>query len=112
MQIEASVKSKCTKRGSDKKIAAILGVEPCLSQIVGKLELNATRPSDYFILKELYYVFMGGEYSGGGKITVVNAEGKTCSYTSPTKAELAVIKAHEEANGTQTSSESVPLASQ
>jgi hypothetical protein len=92
MIIEGSVKSKATKRGSDKKIAAALGVDSCLTQMCGKLELNATRPTDYAILRELYWVFMGGEYSGGGSIVITNAKGEKCSYTSPTKDELKKIK--------------------
>ena len=88
MIIEGSVKSKGFKRGTDKKIAKALGVDPCLTNMVGRLELNATRPTDFAILRELYWVFMGGEYSGGGSIVITNAKGEKCSYTAPTKEEL------------------------
>ncbi|GEM_PF-4776924 len=98
MVIEGSVKSKGFKRGIDKKIAAALGVDPCLTNMVGRLELNATRPSDFAILRELYWVFMGGEYSGGGSITITNAKGEKCTYTSPTKEELKKLEKPVEVN--------------
>jgi hypothetical protein len=88
MHIEGSVKSKAFKRGTDKKIAAALGVDPCLTNMVGRLELNASKPQDFAILRELYWVLMGGEYGGGGSIAITNAKGQKCTYTVPTKEEL------------------------
>jgi|SRR5579863_1358374 len=122
MRIEASVKSKCVKRGAEKKIAEALGLQADLRDMVGRLELNATRNTDLFILKELYYVFMGGEYNGGGKIVITNAKGETTTYTAPTAEELEVIKAAKELtadikakgeeilNGIASGSEQVSLA--
>ena len=92
MHTEGSVKSKAFKRGTDKKIAAALGVDPCLTKMVGKLELNASRPTDFAVLRELYWVFMGGEYGGGGSIDITNAKGQKFTYTSPNKEELKKLK--------------------
>jgi len=110
MIIEGSIKSKALKPRTEKKVAASLGVEPCLTSMVGRLELNASRPQDFFLLRELYWVFMGGEYSGGGEITIINDKGEKTFYKAPTKSELAEIKAKEAENGTASDSEPVSLA--
>jgi len=68
--------------------AAALGVDPCLTKMVGKLELNASQPTDFAVLRELYWVFMGGEYGGGGKIVITNAKSQEFTYTNPIKEEL------------------------
>ena len=98
MDITGCIKSKAMKPRTEKKIATSLGVEASLTDMVGRLELNATKPHDFFFLREIYWVLMGGEYNGGGTIAITNAKGEKCSYQSPTKDELAAIKSKEEAN--------------
>lgn len=96
MQIHGSTHSKCMKPRTDKKIAKSLGLEsPDLRDMVGNLELNATRPTDYAILRELHWVFMGGEYGGGGVVQITNAKGQVFTYTSLTKKQLAAKEKRE-----------------
>lgn len=111
MQIHGSTKSKAFKV-SDKKIAKALGLEggPDLRDMVGKLELNATRSTDFALLRELHWVFIGGEWGGGGSVTIVNAKGQKFVYKNPTKKQLA--RKETKKNGTQASSKSISLASQ
>jgi hypothetical protein len=92
MRIEGSPKSKAMKRGTDKQVAAALGVDLCLTKMVGKLELNATQSTDFALLRELFWVFMGGGAGGGGSIDITNAKGEKFTYTSPNKEELKKLK--------------------
>ena len=75
-------KSRAMKRGSDKRIAESLSgnvkgkITADVRDMVGKLELNATRPDDFFMLRELYRVFVGRTYSGGGRIIIYDKTGK------------------------------------
>lgn len=95
MQIHGSTHSKCMKPRTDKKIAKSLGCEADLRDMVGCLELNATRPTDYAILREIHWVFMGGEYGGGGSIFITNSKGQKFTYKNPTKKQLAAKEKRE-----------------
>jgi hypothetical protein len=70
------------KRGSDKRIAAALSemsettIDNDVRDMVGKLELNASLPTDYFFLRELYSVLKGKAWGGGGRIIIYDKEGK------------------------------------
>lgn len=82
MQISASVKSRAMKRGSDNKVAKLLSesskepIHADVRDMVGKLELNATIPEDYFLLRELFAVLRGKERAGGGRIIIYDKSGK------------------------------------
>jgi hypothetical protein len=90
MLIDASVKSKLAKRGTNDKIAGLLSkatknkVEPDLRDMVGKLELNADCPNDYFLLRSLYAVVTGTDHGGGGRIIIYDRDGiKLADYIDP-----------------------------
>jgi hypothetical protein len=58
MLISASIRPRGIKRGvSDKKLAAALGIEPCLTKMVGRLELSANRPQEFAFLHAIYEAF-------------------------------------------------------
>lgn len=91
MRITASVRPSGLKRGTtDKKLCKLLGLKETvgLSHICGRLELNATRPVEFEILHAIYEVVMGGEWGGGGRISIVNKDGKRTRWFVPTKKEL------------------------
>jgi hypothetical protein len=54
MRTIASTKSRALKRGTDKKVAKMLGVECCLSQMCGSLHLEAMTRADYVLLTAIY----------------------------------------------------------
>ncbi len=82
MLIDASVKSKLAKRVNNDKIWGILSkvtkkkIDADLRDMVGRLELNADRPNDYFLLRSLYAVVTGTDHGGGGRIIIYDRDGK------------------------------------
>jgi hypothetical protein len=70
----ASVHSKAMKRGSLKKIAAKLGVEADLRDMVGSLRLDAQQPGDYALLHAIHQNLFS--FGSAGKIIVLDKDGK------------------------------------
>jgi hypothetical protein len=83
LDIVANVRPRGLKRGrgAEKKLAAVLGFEDLsLRNTVGRLELSASRPEDFFLLAALFKVlhpWMGS----GGKITIEPRDSKPMVMT-------------------------------
>jgi hypothetical protein len=88
MQIKGSVNSRGFKKGASAKIAEILKVRHCLTEFVGRLELDATCAQDIALLTMLFDVLQGADYGGGGTIKVINKKNETGTFTLPTTKEV------------------------